>query len=65
MNTKTLNVRCAYCNTDYAINVTEEGIMLWSNGASVYEAFPSLLLSEKELLANGSCEECYYAALLV
>ncbi|UKM63098.1 hypothetical protein [Weizmannia phage Youna2] len=59
MKMRTLEVTCRCCKKVYELNVTEEQIIRYREGAFAQHAFSHLSPNERELLISGICGKCF------
>ena len=53
---------CPLCGKDSDVEVPAQGLWDWEHGAFVQVAFPGLTPGEREVILNGSHEECFAKA---
>jgi len=47
------------CGASFPLDVTDEQIANWRNGALIQRAMPNLTADERELLISGYCGTCF------
>lgn len=50
---------CMVCDKTSYLEVEEESIILWQNGALIQDVFPDLTPSQRELLLTGTHDVCW------
>ena len=50
---------CPFCDSEWAVEVSEDGYFKWQfEGMLIQEAMPDLSPETRECLISGLCEEC-------
>ena len=54
--------KCMLCGKDSDVEVPAQGLWDWEHGAFVQKAFPGLSPAEREVVMNGTHDECFNIA---
>ena len=56
----TLKIKCAYCGTEYNLEVNEADWEKWNQGKCfIQDCFPYLTASDRELIISNTCPKCW------
>lgn len=53
---------CILCGNPSEVDVPAQGLWDWEHGTSVQKAFPGLSAAEREMVLNGSHDDCFNEA---
>lgn len=59
MATTDLNIACKICSTNHVINVKQEDLWRYNDGAHAQHTFPYLSADDRELIISGVCGKCF------
>ncbi len=54
----TLEIVCPFCGGFHFVNVFENALNLYEDGALIQDAFPNLSATEREQIISGICPQC-------